>query len=76
MTNANLLVFLAIIFYGQTSGHFVEKCCPEGELLESVPENGGDIFVKENPKGEAAKKMFDGEMCSLQVFLKENCDIF
>ena len=39
-------------------------------------ENGGDIFVKENPKGEAAKKMFDGEMCSLQVFLKENCDIF
>ena len=44
MTSANLLVFLAITFYGQTSGHFVRKCCPERELLESVPEHGGDIF--------------------------------
>ena len=46
MTSVNCfsLVFLAIIFSGQTSGHFVRKCCPEGELLESVPEYGGDIF--------------------------------
>ena len=46
MTSVNclLLVFLAIIFSGQTSGHFVKKCCPEGQLLESVPEYGGDIF--------------------------------
>jgi len=46
MTSVNCfpLVFLAIIFSGQTSGHFVKKCCPEGELLESVPGHGGDIF--------------------------------
>ena len=34
-----------------------------------MTENGGDLFVKENTKGEAAKKMFDGELCSLQVFI-------
>ena len=34
-----------------------------------VTEDGGDIFVKENPKGEGAKKMFDGEFCSLQVII-------
>jgi len=32
-----------------------------------VTEHGGDIFVKENSKGEGAKKMFDGEFCSLQA---------
>ena len=32
-----------------------------------MTENGGDIFVKENPKVEGAQKMFDGEFCSLQV---------
>ena len=34
-----------------------------------MTEDGGDIFVKENPKGEGAKKMFDGEFCSLQVII-------
>ena len=36
-----------------------------------MTENGGDIFVKENPKVEGAQKMFDGEFCSLQVLLKQ-----
>lgn len=61
MTSANCLslVFLAIIFFCHTNGHFVRKCCPEGKLLESVPEYGGDIFqdkciapnLKKVPKG-------------------------
>ena len=40
-----------------------------------MTENGGDIFVKENTKGEAAKKMFDGELCSLQVFILRDATI-
>ena len=34
-----------------------------------MTEDVGDIFVKENSKGEGAKKMFDGEFCSLQVII-------
>ena len=37
-----------------------------------MTEHGGDIFVKENSKGEGAKKMFDGEFCSLQVITRYN----
>jgi len=85
MTSVNCfsLVFLAIIFSGQTSGHFVKKCCPEGQLLESVPEYGGDIFkvkciapnlkevTKERTK-DGVREPFDTNAIRLGVLFPNN----